>query len=135
MPTICFQSKQNKGITLIYLRNKTYSPCLHSLVKTSSVKMPTICFQSKQNKGVTLIYLRNKTYSQCLQSRRTFGIIQKQISKIRDAVLKEFHLLEKSHKICRGFHQPMKARRTCFLYKIIILRVKKKNDHIRSTYV
>mgnify|MGYP001792382080 CR=1 FL=1 len=32
--------------------------------------------------------------------------------KTRDAV-EGFHLLENSHKFCRGFHQAMKARITC----------------------
>ena len=27
----------------------------------------------------------------------------------------QFHLLENSHKLCRGFHQAMKAQRTCFI--------------------
>ena len=34
--------------------------------------------------------------------------------KTRDAV-EGFHLLENSHKLCRGFHQAMKARITCLI--------------------
>ena len=34
--------------------------------------------------------------------------------KTRDAV-EVFHLLENSHKLCRSFHQAMKARTTCFI--------------------
>ena len=37
-----------------------------------------------------------------------------------DAV-ESFHLLENSHKLCRGFHQAMKALRTCFISFILLL--------------
>ena len=36
-----------------------------------------------------------------VKTRRTFGRIRKQVSKIRDAV-EGFHLLENSHKLCLG---------------------------------
>ena len=47
-------------------------------------------------------------------------------------------LLLNSHKLCRGFHQAMKARRTCFisfiklLFSVLTKRIK---DDIRNTYV
>ena len=34
--------------------------------------------------------------------------------KTRD-VLEDFHLLENSHKLCRGFQQAMEARTICFI--------------------
>ena len=40
--------------------------------------------------------------------------------KTRDAV-EGFHLLENSHKLCRGFHQAMEARTTCFISFIKLL--------------
>ena len=40
--------------------------------------------------------------------------------KTLDAV-EGFHLLENSHKLCRGFHHVMKARRTCFISFIKLL--------------
>ena len=40
--------------------------------------------------------------------------------KTRDAV-EGFHLLKNSPKFCRGFHQAMKARRTCFISFIKVL--------------
>ena len=51
--------------------------------------------------------------------------------------LRADHLLENSHKHCRGFHQVMKARRTCFFifYKIIIFCLNKEKDVIGSPYV
>ena len=45
--------------------------------------------------------------------------------KTRNAV-KAFHFLENSHKLCRGFHQAMKA---------IIFRLYKEKGDIRSAYV
>ena len=42
-----------------------------------------------------------------------------------------FHLLENSHKLCRGFHQAMKARKTCFISLIKLLFF----DDIQSAYV
>ena len=40
--------------------------------------------------------------------------------KTRDAV-EGFQLLENSHKLCRGFHQAMKERITCFISLIKLL--------------
>ena len=40
--------------------------------------------------------------------------------KIRYAV-EGFHLLENSHKLCRGFKQAMEARTTCFISFIKLL--------------
>ena len=52
----------------------------------------------------------------------------------RDTV-EGFYLLKNSHKLCRGFHQAMKVWKTFyFFYKIIIFRLKKEKDNIRSSY-
>ena len=40
--------------------------------------------------------------------------------KARDAV-EGFHLLDNSHKLCRGFQQAMEARTTCFISFIKLL--------------
>ena len=40
--------------------------------------------------------------------------------KTRD-VVEGFHLLENSHKLCRGFQQAMEARTACFIYFIKLL--------------
>ena len=40
--------------------------------------------------------------------------------KTRDAV-EGFHLLENSHKLCRGFQHAMEARTTCFISFIKLL--------------
>ena len=42
------------------------------------------------------------------------GELQSTSVKTRDAI-EGFHLLENSYKLCQGFHQAMKARRTCFI--------------------
>ena len=47
--------------------------------------------------------------------RRTFGRIREQINE------NPSHLLENSHKLCRGFQQAMKARTTCFISFIKLL--------------
>ena len=56
--------------------------------------------------------------------------------KTRDAV-KEFQILENSEKLCRGFHQAMKARRTCFIsfMKLLFSILNKEKYDIRSAYV
>ena len=41
------------------------------------------------------------------------GEFESKSVKTRDAV-KSFHLLENSHKFCRGFQQAMEARTPCF---------------------
>ena len=53
-----------------------------------------------------------------------------------DAV-ESFHLLENSHKLCRGFHQAMKALRTCFISFILLLdsELTKKKYAMRSAHV
>ena len=56
--------------------------------------------------------------------------------KTRDAV-ESFHLLENSHKLCRGFHQTMKARRTCFISFMKLLfsvLIKRKMTHEARMY-
>ena len=47
--------------------------------------------------------------------------------KTRDAI-EGFHLLENSHKLCRGFQQSMEARTTCFtsFIKLFSLLTKRK---------
>ena len=43
------------------------------------------------------------------------GEFESRSVKTQDAV-EGFHLLEEnSHKLCQGFHQAMKAQRTCFI--------------------
>ena len=42
------------------------------------------------------------------------GEFESRSVKIRDGV-EGFHLLDNSHKLCRGFHQAMKERRTYFI--------------------
>ena len=56
--------------------------------------------------------------------------------KIRDAV-EGFHLLENSHKLCRGFQQAMEARKTCFIpfIKLLFSVLIKRKMEIRSVYV
>ena len=55
--------------------------------------------------------------------------------KTRDPV-KGFHLFENSHKFCRGFHQAMKAQRTCFITFIKLFSVlTKKKTSIQSPNV
>ena len=63
------------------------------------------------------------------------GEFESRSVKIRDSV-EGFHLLENSHKYCRGFHQAMKAQRQCsiFFNKIMIFRLKKEKNDIRSAY-
>ena len=48
------------------------------------------------------------------------GEFESRSVKTRDAV-EGFHLLDISHKLCRGFHQIMNARRTCFISFIKLL--------------
>ena len=48
------------------------------------------------------------------------GEFESRSVKTRDAV-EGFHLLENSHKLCRGFHQAMKALITCFISFIKLL--------------
>ena len=48
------------------------------------------------------------------------GEFESRSVKTRDAVL-GFHLLENSHKLCRGFQQTMEARKTCFISFIKLL--------------
>ena len=51
-------------------------------------------------------------------------------------VVEGFHLLKNSHKLCREFHQALKAWRTCFIFfKIIIFGFNKEKHDIRSAYV
>ena len=49
------------------------------------------------------------------KSRRTSGGIREQINE-NPRRSREFHLLENSHKLCRGFQQVIKAQKTCFIF-------------------
>ena len=49
--------------------------------------------------------------------------------KTRD-VVEGFHLLENSHKLCRGFQQAMEARKTYFIYFINLFSVLAKRKTI-----
>ena len=56
------------------------------------------------------------------------GLFESRSVKVRDAV-EGFHLIANSHKLCRGFHQDMKARRTCldsFIELFSVLRKRKR---------
>ena len=52
--------------------------------------------------------LNGENLNECL------GEILVRSVKTQDAV-EGFHLLENSHKLCRGFHEAVKAWRTCFI--------------------
>ena len=51
---------------------------------------------------------------------KRMGEFESRSMKTQDAV-QGFHLLENSHKLCRGFHQAMEARTTCFISFIKLL--------------
>ena len=55
------------------------------------------------------------------------GEFESKSLKTRDAV-EGFHLLENSHKLCRGFQEAMEARTTCFIsfIKLFSLLTKRK---------
>ena len=67
------------------------------------------------------------------------GEFESRSVKTRDAV-DGFYLFKNCHKLCRGFHQAMKARRISFvhfieLFEIIIFRLNKEKDDIRSSHL
>ena len=47
--------------------------------------------------------------------------------------VKGFHLLKNSHKLCQGFHQAMKARRTCFIsfIKLVFSMLTKRRRYMK----
>ena len=49
------------------------------------------------------------------------GEIESRSVKTRDAAVEGFHLLENSHKLCRGFQQAMEARTKGFISFIKLL--------------
>ena len=49
------------------------------------------------------------------------GEFESRSVKTRDAVDEGFHLLENSHKLCRGFQQAMEVWTTCFISFIKLL--------------
>ena len=51
---------------------------------------------------------------------KRLGEFESRSVKTRDAV-EGFHLLESSHKLCRGFQQAMEAQTTCFISFIKLL--------------
>ena len=62
------------------------------------------------------------------------GEFESRSVKARDAV-EGFHLLENSHKVCRGFQQAMDARTTCFISFIklfLLLRKRKTIYEVRT---
>ena len=83
--------------------------------------------------------LRNKTCLPCLHSlvkteANVWENSRADQCKTRDAV-EGFHLLKNSHKLCRGFHQAIKARRTYLIYFLIFFFcLNKEKDDIRSVY-
>ena len=85
--------------------------------------------QGHQNEGKQalhfVLHLQNKTHSPCFHSLVKTDAIVRENSRADHP----FHLLENSHKVCRGFHQAMTARRTCFIF-----RLNKEKDDIRSMY-
>ena len=60
---------------------------------------------------------------------KRLGEVESRSVKTRDE-FEGFHLLENSQKLCRGFHQAMKARRTCFISFIKLFSVSTKRKTI-----
>ena len=82
------------------------------------------------------VYLGNKTFSVPSQPGENrgehLGEFESRSVKTRDAV-EGFHLLENSHKHCRGFQQAMKERTTCFIsvVKLFSLLTKRKTIYCK----
>ena len=117
-------------ILIVYHKNPNKEMSSWFRFMIHNVLAPLLC-KTPPSKYIKLSHLRNKTCFPCLHNLVKTEANEEEFEsrsvKTRDAV-EGFHLLENSDKLCRGFHQAMKARKTCFIpfIKLLFLLLTKR---------